>query len=177
MWWPCFHHILELVLGAVIQQRWKTGGPRDAIYTRFKTEWPNLLAAMPEILRDAKEKVNLFVAEDDVTRKLRRRLTTLLQKLTGESGEILEEGTEGNGAVDGDAGEGRAEDGGAEDEDVEMEDEGTVGGDEGAVGGDEGAVGGEEGAAEGAEKDDREKSKPKIPQGDYMEFIKLVSVK
>lgn len=83
MWWPCFHHVLELVLGAVIQQRWKTGGPRDAIYTRFKAEWPNLLAAMPEITDEAKEKVNLFNADDDITRELRQRTTSLLKNLIG----------------------------------------------------------------------------------------------
>ncbi len=57
MWWPCFHHILELVLGAVIQERWKTGGPRDAIYTRLKNEWLTLLEKMPDILSKATEKV------------------------------------------------------------------------------------------------------------------------
>ena len=61
MWFPCMHHILELVLGSVIQQRWKTSGLRDAIYGRFKNEWPNLLEAMPDILRAAKDKVALVV--------------------------------------------------------------------------------------------------------------------
>ena len=57
MWWPCFHHILELVLGAVIQKRWPTEGPRDGVYTRFKKEWPNILKKMDEILSSAGEKV------------------------------------------------------------------------------------------------------------------------
>ena len=57
MWWPCFHHILELVLGALIQKRWPTEGPRDGVYTRFKKEWPNILKKMDEIVSSAGEKV------------------------------------------------------------------------------------------------------------------------
>ena len=55
MWFPCFHHILETVVGSFIQHRWKTGGPRDAIYTRFRNEWPRLLEKMPEITSNAHE--------------------------------------------------------------------------------------------------------------------------
>ena len=58
MWWPCFHHVLELVLGGVVQSHWKTGGPTDAIYLRFKKEWPNILKNMPDVLSRAGEKVN-----------------------------------------------------------------------------------------------------------------------
>ena len=83
LWLPCFHHILELVLGAVIQSRWKTSGPRDAVYKRFKDEWPKLLQAMPEITRDADEKVNLFTDKDDETKRLIQRLHSLLEKLIG----------------------------------------------------------------------------------------------
>ena len=57
MWWPCLHHILELVLGAVVQAHWKTSGPTDAIYARFKNEWHNILDKMPDILSHAGEKV------------------------------------------------------------------------------------------------------------------------
>ena len=59
MWWPCFHHILELVLGALIQKRWPTEGPRDGIYTRFKKDWPGILKKMDEIVSSAGEKVRI----------------------------------------------------------------------------------------------------------------------
>ena len=59
MWWPCFHHILELVLGALIQKRWPTEGPRDGVYTRFKKEWPGILKKIDEFLSSAGEKVKI----------------------------------------------------------------------------------------------------------------------
>ena len=54
---PCFHHILELVLGGFIQHRWKTNGPRDALYARFQSEWPKIREHKPDILSGAKDKV------------------------------------------------------------------------------------------------------------------------
>ena len=57
MWFPCVHHILELIVGAMVQQRWPTGGPRDAVYTRFKNEWPDIRAKLPDIVERGKEKV------------------------------------------------------------------------------------------------------------------------
>ena len=62
MWFPCTHHILELIVGAMVQQRWPTGGPRDAIYTRFKNEWPELLTKMPDIIERGAEKVKIYYA-------------------------------------------------------------------------------------------------------------------
>ena len=57
MWFPCVHHILELVVGAVVHQRWPTSGPVDAIYIRFKDKWPEIRAKMPEILEKGVHKV------------------------------------------------------------------------------------------------------------------------
>ena len=57
MWFPCVHHILELIVGAMVQQRWPTGGPKDAIYIRFKNEWPGILKEMPDIIIRGGEKV------------------------------------------------------------------------------------------------------------------------
>ena len=64
---PCFHHILELVLGGFIQHRWKTSGPRDALYARFQNEWPKIRQNMPDILSGAKDKVK--ITEDKVKKK------------------------------------------------------------------------------------------------------------
>ena len=60
MWWPCFHHILELVLGAFIQKRWPTEGPRDGVYTRFKKEWRGIFEKMDDI-SSAGEKVEFVM--------------------------------------------------------------------------------------------------------------------
>ena len=65
MWFPCFHHILELIVGAMVQQRWPTGGPRDAIYTRFKNEWPEIREKMPDIVERGKEKVQEIGRRED----------------------------------------------------------------------------------------------------------------
>ena len=59
MWFPCVHHILELVVGAVVHQRWPTSGPVDAIYIRFKDKWPEIRAKMPEILEKGVHKVGI----------------------------------------------------------------------------------------------------------------------
>ena len=48
---------MELIVGAMVHQRWPTGGPRDAIYTRFKDQWPNIWEKMPEITAKAGDKV------------------------------------------------------------------------------------------------------------------------
>ena len=58
MWWPCLHHILELVLKGVVQSRWPTKGPSEALYLRFQKEWPSLQEKMPDIMARGKEKVN-----------------------------------------------------------------------------------------------------------------------
>ena len=57
MWFPCVHHILELVVGAYVHQRWPTSGPTDAIYLRFKTQWPDIYEKMPSIIEKGSEKV------------------------------------------------------------------------------------------------------------------------
>ena len=57
MWFPCYHHILELIVGSVVQSRWKTGGPKDAIYIRFRNEWPEIAKRMPEIVERGEQKV------------------------------------------------------------------------------------------------------------------------
>jgi hypothetical protein len=143
MWFPCFHHILELVLGAYIQGRWKTSGPRDAIYTRFAAEWQRLLEMMPDILEASKDKVGLVAPEDDVTRKLHADITSLLHRLLGKKMVPEEEEEERL----------------AESEEIQ---EGEETGKE-ETGEDQGAIGGES-------------SQPKIPRGDYLEFIRLVGV-
>ena len=58
MWFPCTHHILELIVGAMVHQHWPTSGPVDAIYLRFKNEWPGIWEKLPEIEAKAGEKVN-----------------------------------------------------------------------------------------------------------------------
>ena len=108
MLFPCLHHILELILAALIQQRWKTGGPRDAIYTRFGSEWPRLLDEMPSILRASKEKVELVKPEDDITRDLQHRVTMKLAEMgqcAKPEEERGEEEEEEEGAVGGEEGE------------------------------------------------------------------------
>ena len=63
MWFPCVHHILELIVGAMVHQRWPTGGPRDAVYTRFKNEWPDIEKdKMPDIIERGAEKVKIKYA-------------------------------------------------------------------------------------------------------------------
>ena len=146
LWLPCFHHILELVLGAVIQSRWKTSGPRDAVYKRFKDEWPKLLQAMPEITRDADEKVNLFTDKDDETQRLIQRLHSLLEKLIGPGDGVEVE----------------------VDDEEEQEDEAESDADT------EGASGGAADNAE-KPKAEKPKSSS-IPRGDYLEFVRLVAV-
>ena len=59
MWFPCYHHILELIVGSVVQSRWKTGGPKDAIYIRFKNEWPEIAKRMPDIVERGEQKVQI----------------------------------------------------------------------------------------------------------------------
>ena len=81
MWFPCLHHILELVLGGIIQSRWKTNGPRDAIYTRFADEWPGILSKMKEVKEKAGEKVALVAPEDELTHELHAHLVELLAAL------------------------------------------------------------------------------------------------
>ena len=95
MWFPCFHHILELVLGAMIQVRWKMSGPWDVIYGRFKNEWPKLLKEMADILQVAHEKVDLVVPEDAIMRDLHRRVSDLLRHLVANGREMDAEGAVG----------------------------------------------------------------------------------
>ena len=57
MWWPCLHHVLEIVLKAVVESRWPTSGPCEALFLRFQKEWPTIREKMPEIEANAKEKV------------------------------------------------------------------------------------------------------------------------
>ena len=58
MWWPCFHHVLEIVLKSVVESRWKTSGPSEALFLRFQKEWPSIREKLPEIELKAKEKVS-----------------------------------------------------------------------------------------------------------------------
>ena len=55
MWWPCLHHILEIVLKAIVESRWPTSGPTEALFLRFQKDWPTLHEKMPEIIAKGKE--------------------------------------------------------------------------------------------------------------------------
>ena len=59
MWWPCLHHVLEIVLKAVVESRWPSGGPVESLFLRFQREWPDIRKNIPEILAKGKEKVSV----------------------------------------------------------------------------------------------------------------------
>ena len=81
MWFPCMHHILELVLKAVIQSRWPSQGPTDSIYKRFQEKWPTIV--MKDVEKLAKAKVSLLSPDhpNNVTTDLHQRLLDLLSAL------------------------------------------------------------------------------------------------
>ena len=60
---PCWHHVLELVLGTVIHARWPTSGRCDAIFTHFPYEWPHIVVKMPVIVTKAMEKASILDLE------------------------------------------------------------------------------------------------------------------
>ena len=62
MWFPCVHHIMELVVGAMVHTRWPTSGPIDAIYIRFKSSWPEIHSKMPNIIERGEEKVKFYLS-------------------------------------------------------------------------------------------------------------------
>ena len=57
--------LMELVVGAMVHSRWPTSGPIDAIYMRFKSNWPDILSKMPNIIERGNEKVHFYMSEID----------------------------------------------------------------------------------------------------------------
>ena len=77
MWFPCFHHILEIILKGFIQARWKTSGPCDTIYKDFQRAWPTIMEKQSEMISGAKQAVEQIKPQHYVTRNLRDKLIDL----------------------------------------------------------------------------------------------------
>ena len=85
MWFPCYHHLLELVLKAYIQHKWKTREPCDKIYKEFQKAWPKKKEEEYKMNMRARQAAKEIVPRHKLTKKFHVKLMTLLEKLDEKS--------------------------------------------------------------------------------------------
>ena len=76
MWFPCLHHILELIFASYIKVLWKSSGPCDPIYTKFQKAWPKIVENMPEVLEQAKHTVEFLSPQHNITQTLYAKISS-----------------------------------------------------------------------------------------------------
>jgi hypothetical protein len=164
MYFPCFHHVLELVLGSIIQTRWPTSGPTDKIFAWFSKAWPALRERMKEIQEKGENSQEMVAVKHDITRQLRSRLLLLLR--------VLQPMRQEKGANDVGL-ESEAELG------FDLDDEPVV--ELGHEPDQDMDAKAEDGPGTAPEPEDRpsvgqEEARKRIPQGDYLESLRMVMV-
>ena len=82
---PCMHHILELVLGAIIKDRWGTIGTCYSLFAKFKAAWPEIYEKLPHVLEPHDVRLKEICPDDVLTRSLKRKVSLFCQKSVDSS--------------------------------------------------------------------------------------------
>ena len=78
-------HILELVFGAIIKDRWSPTGPYYLLFAKFKAAWSKIYEKLPHVLEPHDVRLKEICPDDVLTRSLKRKVSLFCQKSVDSS--------------------------------------------------------------------------------------------